>query len=227
MKTKFSLNLLILFVLTFISIPVFAQTKSARERTFDAQHYIIRSTFDRGKKIYFGDSTIQFKPLKDGFNTLTLDSVGMKFDSIKLEPEGTSLEYKQLGEQVIVQLGKTFSANDVVSVRFKYSSTPKKGVYFVDEVKPTQDSAGHSSQVWTQGEAEEAHHWFPSYDFPDDKATTEQFITVPKDEVAISNGELLETTENTDGSKTFHYKMPVPHSVYLTSFVVGKDRFNV
>ncbi len=219
MKTKFLLYSLTFFVLIFLSFSIFGQT---HERTFDAQHYIIRSNFDREKKMYFGDSTVQVKPLKDGFNILTLDSVGMKFDSIKLEPEGATLEYKQVGEQIVIQLGKSFSVNDMVSVRFKYSSSPKKGVYFVDEVKPAEDSKGHSSQVWTQGEAEEAHHWFPSYDFPDDKATTEQFITVPKDELAVSNGELLETIENADGSKTFHYKMQVPHSIYLTSMIVGK-----
>ncbi len=204
----------------FSTLNFFGQT--VRERTFDAQHYIIRSSFDRNNKIYFGDATVQVKPLKDGFKTLVLDSAGMKFDSVTLEPDGKPLtEFQQKGEQIIITLDKAYSVNEVVSVRFKYSSKPKKGVYFVDEQK-VDGKIIHSSQVWTQGEAEEVHHWFPAYDFPDDKATTEQFITVPKDEMAISNGELLETTENADGTKTFHYKMPVVHPVYLTSFIVGK-----
>lgn len=194
----------------------------ARVRTFDAQHYVIRSSFDRTRKVYFGDTTLSVKPLKDGFSTLTLDSIGMKFDSITLEPEGTKLQFAQVGSTLSVTLGKTFNASDLISVRFKYSSQPKKGIYFVDAQPATEANPGYSSQVWTQGEAEEARYWFPSYDFPDDKATTEQFITVPADEVAISNGELLETIENTDRTRTFHYKMPVPHSIYLTSFIVGK-----
>lgn len=223
MKTKSFLQLALCLSFLIFSLNISAQSvlrAPARERTFDAQHYIIRSSFDRAQKIYFGDATVQVKPLKDGFSTLTLDSVGMKFDSITLEPAGTALQYKQTADKVIVSLGKAFSASEVVSVRFKYSSKPQKGVYFVDAAK--QDGKEiNPSQVWTQGEAEEARYWFPSYDFPDDKATTEQFITVPKGEIAISNGEQLETTENTDGTKTFHFKMPVPHSVYLTSFVVG------
>jgi aminopeptidase N len=192
----------------------------AREKTFDAQHYIIRSTFDRQQKIYYGDTTVQVKPLKDGFSTLIVDAVGLKIDSITLDPEGVKLEHKQIGEQLHIPLGRTFSANEMVSVRFKYSAKPKKGVYFVDASNAEENV--HSSQVWTQGEAEESRHWFPSYDFPDDKATTEQYLTVQKDEMAISNGELLATTENADGTKTFHYKMPVPHAVYLTSFIIGK-----
>ena len=219
------ISLLVPFL--FISVlNIFGQTP--RERTFDAQHYIIRSSFDRDNKIYFGDTTVQIKPLKDGFNTLILDSVGMKFDSVTLEstdkqlPFAISLPFNQKGGQIYVNLTKSFTPNDLVSVRFKYSTkNPAKGIYFVDK-EVVEGKEIHSSQVWTQGEAEEARYWFLSYYFPDDKATTEQFITIPKDEVAISNGELLETTENQDNTRTFHYKMPVVHSVYLTSFVVGK-----
>lgn len=223
MKINFVLRFALF--LTFLSFALNISAQSvlrapARERTFDAQHYIIRSSFDRAKKIYYGDTTVQVKPLKDGFTTLVLDSVGMKFDSITLAPDGPPLQFKQTGEKLTVSLGKTFSSNDVVSVRFKYSAKPEKGVYFVD-VGKVDGKELHPSQVWTQGEAEESRHWFPSYDFPDDKATTEQYLTVPSDEVAISNGELLEVTEG-DGTKTYHYKMPVPHPVYLTSFVVGK-----
>lgn len=224
MRIKSLLPLILLITSLFVSFNISAQNilrAPERDKTFDAQHYIIRSSFDRTQKIYYGDTTVQVKPLKDGFNTLVLDAVDLKLESVKLEPEGTSLEYKQAGEKLTISLGKTFSANEIVSVRFKYSAKPKKGVYFVD-AETIDGKLRHDSQVWTQGEAEESRHWFPSYDFPDDKATTEQYLTIPKDEVAISNGELLETTENADGTKTFHYKMPVPHSVYLTSFIVGK-----
>ena len=38
----------------------------------------------------------------------------------------------------------------------------------------------------------------------------------------IGNGELVDTRKNSDGTETWHYKMPVPHSTYLVSFVIGK-----
>lgn len=215
------MKIILLFIFFALSLNnLFAQ--NAKIRTFDAQHYIIRSAFDRANKIYFGDVTVQVKPLKDGFDTLILDSVGMKFESITLETDGTKLQAKQIGEQISIPLGKSFSANDVVSVRLKYSTTkPQKGIYFVAE-KKDEGKVISPSQVWTQGEPQEARHWFPSYDFPDDKATTEQYLTVPNDEVAISNGELVQIIENANGTKTYHYKMPVVHSVYLTSFIIGK-----
>ena len=116
---------------------------------------------------------------------------------------------------------KNIYAGELISIRFKYSTKPLKGVYFIDDYL-RKGEVIRDSQIWTQGEAEEAHHWFPSYDFPDDKALTEQYITVEKSETAIANGELIETLENPDGTKTFHFKMNQPHSTYLTSFVVGK-----
>lgn len=214
------------FLVSFLFVSAsLAQTSKPnfnRPRSFDVQHYIIRVSFDRAAKKVFGDTTVQLKPLKDDFKTLELDSAGMLFDSIKLEASGTNLNYRQEGEKIFITLDRSYSADDLVSVRFKYSAVPQKGIYFVEERRDKNKKLLNPAQIWTQGEPEEAHHWFPSYDFPDDKATSEEFITVEKGETAIGNGELLETLENSDGTKTFHYKMPVRHSTYLTSFVVGK-----
>jgi aminopeptidase N len=202
------------------------QFNGNRVRTYDVQSYVIRTSFDRVAKTVFGDTTIEFKPLKDNFSRLVLDAAGFKYESVKLEPAGTALNYAQSGEKLTVNLDHAYNASDTISVRIKYSSSqPKKGVYFVSA------GSGRPAQTWTQGESEEAHFWFPSYDFPDDKATTEQFIVAPKGEVAVANGDLVETIANADGTTTYHYKMPIPHSVYLTSFVVGnyarvEDKYN-
>lgn len=215
------------FIAAFLSFlfafAISAQTSRPnfnRARTFDVQHYILRVSFDRANKVVFGDTTVQFKPLKDNFTSIELDAADLEFESVKLESESKDLTYRTAGEKIYITLDKAYSSADLISVRFKYSAKPRKGVYFIDEITD-KDKITRAAQVWTQGEPEEAHHWFPSFDFPDDKATTEQFITVEKGETAIGNGELLETTENADGTKTFHYKMTIPHSTYLVSFVVG------
>lgn len=211
------------FLLFLFAFSISAQTPKPnfnRARTFDVQHYILRVSFNRANKIVFGDTTVQLKPLKDGLTSIELDAADLNFESVKLESDNKDLTYRTMGAKIFITLDKAYSPTDLISVRFKYSTKPRKGIYFVDAVTD-QDKITRAAQVWTQGEAEEAHFWFPSYDFPDDKATTEQFITVEKGETAIGNGELLETAENADGTKTFHYKMVVPHSTYLVSFVVG------
>ncbi|CAN5213267.1 hypothetical protein BH10ACI1_BH10ACI1_28680 [soil metagenome] len=223
-KTHLKFVLFIFLVSTFFVSTLFAQNVRPnfnRVRTFDVQHYVIRVSFDRSAKQVFGDTTVQLKPLANNFRQFELDSAEMVYDSVKLDADGKDLSFQQAGQKIIVTLDRAYSPNDLISIRFKYSVKPSKGVYFVNEQK-TRGEVARSAQIWTQGEPEYAHYWFPSYDFPDDKATTEEFITVEKDETAIGNGELLETVENMNGTKTFHYKMPVKHSVYLVSFVVGK-----
>lgn len=211
------------FFLFLFAFSISAQTSRPnfnRARTFDVQHYILRVSFDRANKVVFGDTTIQLKPLKEGFASIELDAADLDFESVKLVPENKDLTYRTAGAKIFITLDKAYSPADLIAVRFKYSAKPRKGIYFID-AETDQDKITRAAQIWTQGEPAEAHHWFPSFDFPDDKATTEQFITVDKGETAIGNGELLETTENADGTKTFHYEMLVPHSTYLVSFVVG------
>ena len=196
-----------------------------RPQTFDVQHYIIRTSFDRDNKRVLGDTTVSLKPLSADFRQVTLDAVDLKFESVKLEPTGLDLQYKSAGDKISITLNKSYGASDLISIRFKYTASPNKGVYFVDA------DGGHSSQIWTQGEAEEARHWFPSFDFPSDKATTEQYLTVEKGQTVIGNGELVDKNENSDGTETWHYKMPVPHSTYLVSFIIGnyakvEDKYN-
>ncbi len=213
-----------LFLILLFTFQISAQTvvkNPNRERTFDVQHYVIRTSFDRKQKMVFGDTTVSFKPLKNDFRVVEFDSAGKKYESIKLESGGADLSYRQTGQKTIITLDKPYKIGDLISIRFKYSAKPAKGIYFVDALIE-DGKVERDAQIWTQGEPEEAHHWFPSYDFPDDKATSEQIITVDKGETAIANGELVERRENADGTITFHYKMPVPYSTYLTSFVVGK-----
>lgn len=203
---------------------VFAQTVSQnfnRIRTFDVQHYQIRTSFDRKNRTIFGDTTISLKPLKSGFNSVELDAANLNFEFVKLAPNGKDLKFETRNDKVIIALGRHYSPKDLIKIRLKYSAKPKKGVYFVNALSEGNTFV-HDAQIWTQGEPEESRFWFPAYDFPDDKASTEQFLTVERDETAISNGELIEALENADGTKTLNFKMNVPHSVYLTSFIVGK-----
>ena len=211
--------------LVFIFVPVFGQTIARpdfnRASTYDVQHYIIRVHFDRVKKQVFGDTTVRLKPLAGNFTQAELDAEDMTFESVTLESSDTPLKFRVAGDKITVTLDKPYSPADTIGLRFKYTATPKKGVYFVER-KVVDGRELSPAQIWTQGEADEAHHWFPSFDFPSDKATTEQFITVPKDETVIANGILEEAKGNADGSVTHHFRMPVQHSTYLVSFIVGK-----
>jgi aminopeptidase N len=89
-------------------------------------------------------------------------------------------------------------------------------------IKPRPDDPTRPRQIWTQGESETNHFWFPSFDHPNDFVTTEIVATVEKPLIVISNGALLGTKENSDGTRTFDWKIDQPHATYLTSVIVGE-----
>ncbi len=210
-------------VVAIIAIAAFSASAQTAQRptfnrpqTFDAQHYVIKASFDRVNKKVHGETTVRLKPLKSGFRTVELDAVDLAFEFVKLEASGSPLLYRTVPGKVIVTLDKDYGPDDNIGIVLKYTAQPKKGVYFVAAAD------NRSSQIWTQGEPDEARHWFPSFDFPSDKATTEQYITAEKGETVVANGEFLGKTDNGDNTETWRHKMPVPHSIYLVSFIIGK-----
>lgn len=213
---RYFLQAAILLVAAFSSFSQVNRPNFNRAQTFDVQHYVLRVNFDRNAKTISGDTTVSLKPLAASFRTVELDAVDLKFSSVTLGDTDASLKHRTVGEKVVVNLDRSYSPIETVSIRFKYTAKPAKGIYFVN------GGRDHSAQIWTQGEPDEARHWFPSFDFPSDKATTEQYITAQAGEAVIGNGELLDKADNGNGTSTWHFKTSVPHTTYLVSFVIGR-----
>jgi aminopeptidase N len=189
-------------------------------RTFDVLNYTIRTRFDAPNRTVIGDETVTLKPLASGFKSFDLDASSMKIEAVTLADSQATLQWTQPPDKLAITLDRAYEPAESINVRIQYRAIPEKGLYFIPQ---TRGPAGSSrpAQIWTQGEPEENHYWFPCYDFPDDRATSEQYITTGAEEIAISNGTLLETTTNPDGTHTFHWRMEQPHSSYLISLVVG------
>ena len=224
MKTLL-LILLLLFVNSTAPAAEEIEKSFNRERTFDVLHYSMKLRFDRVKKSVFGDTTVKLQPLDGEIKFVELDAVDIAFDAVTSVETGKKLGFKYDKKTIRIELEQTLQPGSAVSIRLVYKTTPSKGIYFVNAAR-SKGKIVRSAQIWTQGEAEEARHWLPSYDFPDDKATTEQEITVMGTETVIGNGQLVSNILNKDGSRTFRFRMDIPHSVYLTSFVVGKFSAN-
>ena len=210
-----------LFLLFLTALVAAKGQNPDRPRTFDVKHYAIHISFDRDKKIVYGDTTVELTPLSAPLNSVDLDAIGLKFSKVTMSPRESPLTYRTSDGQIAITLDRSYSSGENISLRFNYSITdPKKGVYFIDAER-SANKFQHPAQIWTQNEPEDGRYWFPSFDFPSDKATSEEFITVQKGEVAVGNGRLIDNVQNADGTVTYHYRMNVPHSTYLTSFVVG------
>ena len=190
-------------------------------RTYDVLHYTISTRFDVPNKTVIGDTVVSLKPLSGGFNSFELDASSMKIEAVMLSGSDKTLSWTQPPNKLSIMLDRAYEPSETINVRIRYRSTPERGLYFIPQNRGKGEGLSKPAQIWTQGEPEENHHWFPCYDYPDDKATSEQYITTGAGEIAISNGKLIETTTNPDGTRTFHWKMEQPHASYLTSLVVG------
>ncbi len=190
------------------------------DHSFDTEHILLEISFDIPKKIVNGKCTTTFKAIVEGAREIQFDALNMKIFSVKLA-DGTRLIHAYKKEKITVKLPKPLSEGDQTSVCVEYRLTnPFAGVYFIG---PDKFYPKKPLQIWTHGEAEESRYWFPCFDAPHDKATTEMIATVPDDFFALSNGALLEVRENrAKKTKIYHWKQAIPHSTYLITLVAGK-----
>jgi aminopeptidase N len=187
------------------------------ERFYDVLHYSIKLSFDEPQKTIFGNVTTTLVPLAAPLKMIEFDAEDISFKHVRLGTQ--DLKFDSLASSVRIHLRRAYTHRETLKISIDYVSMPKKGAYFVE---PDSGYPHKPRQIWTQGEDMDNHHWFPCYDFPDDKATSEVTLIVQSDQEAISNGKLASVKEDRKaGTKTFHWEMNKPHSSYLVMFAVG------
>jgi aminopeptidase N len=72
-----------------------------------------------------------------------------------------------------------------------------------------------------------AQSWFPSNNYPTDKATFDTLITVPQAKTALGVGELASREDHADGTSTWHWVEDDPTATYLTTATVGDFNYRV
>ena len=196
-------------------------------RDFDMRHIALDLHFDWEREWALGTATLTFAPLSNNLRKVEFDAANMSIRSVKLS-SGQDLQYENIvaREKLRITLDRVYQPADLISVVVSYhtngptraSTTGEGGLTFI---KPTADEPNRPRQIWSQGESEWNHQWFPCFDYPNDFATSELTATVERPLTVISNGVLIEKKETPDGKQTFHWKMTEPHASYLTSIVVG------
>ncbi|MCF7804398.1 MAG: M1 family metallopeptidase [Candidatus Marinimicrobia bacterium] len=192
----------------------------APDREVDVTHIKLTLSFEINNQIMFGECETQFTAIRDDLSRLTLDAAEMEIRSVR-DSAGTSLEFEHTGSKLIINLPEKLEAGGESTVLVEYKVVePRLGLYFV---LPDDDYPDKPVQVWTQGQDEDSKYWFPCFDYPNEKASSEIIVTVDEKYFALSNGKLLETTHNKEsGEKTYHWKQEIPHVSYLISLVVGE-----
>lgn len=191
--------------------------KYAPDRTVDILHLSLDVTPDFKQRILSGKATLKFKPIAKPLDELRLDAVDLVVESVT--STGGILGHRTTQDQIVITFTEPIPADKETSVTVSYRCEPKQGLYFrtAEMGYPATDT-----HLWTQGETTEARHWFPSYDFPNEKFTSEMTCRVPEGMTVLSNGrKVAEEKDPASGLVAFRWLQDKPHVNYLIALCAG------
>lgn len=187
------------------------------DRPAAVEHIRLEVSLDFGAKAIRGTATLTFRARKDGLTAINLNAVDMQIESVAVAGARLpTIDYD--GQMLRLLLPQPLARGTAIDVAIKYAATPAKGLYFFG---PDESNPQRPAQCWTQGQDEDARHYFPCIDAPVEKATTEVICTAPQGKTVLSNGDLLERTDVAKGQTRWHYKLAAPQASYLVTLVCG------
>ncbi len=199
--------------------------RASQTRHFDLLHTALDLHFDWEGERVIGTAILQLSPYFYPQDQLRLDAKGMDIHRVAL-PGGEALSYAYHDPELSIRLDRIYAAGQTATVVIDYTARPAVaggarripsdgGIYFV---KSSPDSAPH---IWTQGETAFNSRWFPTLDQPNERATQEIRLTVADSLRTLSNGLLVTSRDNGNGTRTDHWQLDLPHAPYLAMVAVG------
>lgn len=215
---------------------------AAATRSIDVMHTSLDVNFNWEKQRLNGKATILLKPYFYPVKEIILDAKNFEIKEVSLlsssllkdKKEGIPLLFTYDKKLLTISLDKEYTRKDTLKVFIDYIAKPNereaktgsaiasdKGLYFIN---PTGKEKNKPVQIWTQGEPESNSCWFPTVDKPNESMTHEIYITIDsahKNFVTLSNGLLISSQKNTNGSRTDHWKQSLPAAPYLVMMAIG------
>ncbi|MCB1233497.1 MAG: M1 family metallopeptidase [Verrucomicrobiae bacterium] len=189
--------------------------KYARDREIDLLHVAIDITPDFEERSVAGTVTLKFSPIAKPLTRLRLDAVDLAIE--KVEASAPLADWDAGYERLTLTFSEPIAPGAESWVKVTYSAHPEDGWYFRTEAMGYPAGDDH---FWTQGEPEKHRHWFPGYDYPNERFTSEVRCRVPKGMTVLSNGRLAEE-KTEDATTLFHWTQEQEHVNYLISVVGG------
>ena len=198
----------------------------------DLVHTKLDIYFNWEEELVFGKAELTLTPYFYPSKELRLDAKNFKtINSISLNGAPLKYDYSD-GSNLIIQLDKTYKKGENYTIKIDYVAQPAagpkngsdaitsdQGLFFIN---PRLDDGNKPQQIWTQGETENNSRWFPTIDKPNERCTQEMYITVKDKFETLSNGILVSSNKNTDGTRTDYWKMDQAHAPYLFMIAVGE-----
>ena len=165
--------------------------KYAPDREVQMQHLALNVTPDFTNRTIRGEATLTFAAVSKPVSEVKLDSIDLTVDDVNCSEKLQGYEVTR--EKIIVTFATPLPVGKATTVTIKYHAEPKSGLYFRT---PDMGYPAGDTHLFTQGEAIEARHWYPSLDSPNQRFTSEITCHVPEGMTAVSNGKLVSETKD-------------------------------
>ena len=228
---KNSITLFLIFLTSIVGFaqqPNFSKQDTLRgsitpERVWwDLLHYDLDFKVNIASKSIEGSNTIRYKVLNKS-KLMQIDlQPPMEITSVVQGNE--SLDYKRDGNVYYITLKKAqqIGATNEISIDFKGVPKISNNPPWDDGFTWRKDENGNDF-IATSCQGGGASIWWPCkdhmYDEPDNGITLD--ITTPKHLMGVGNGRLINTTENSDNTKTYSWQVLNPINNYGVNINVG------
>ena len=186
------------------------------DTTVVPRHLKLDLHFDWDAERVWGTTTYDLLVQAEDVREIRFDAVDLQVSRVRLA--GKSAPFDNTGKQIVVKLKTPAKPARRLQVSLTHSvAKPHAGIYFT---KPDAFYPDRFQTVWTQGQDEDSRYYFPCFDRPNFKQTTEVILHLPPGMFGLSNGKLLRK-KITRTESLYHYKLELPYSTYLLSIVAG------
>jgi aminopeptidase N len=201
---------------------------------YDAINYDITLSFDLNAKSIAGEVYMKIGVESDTLRIVYVNLHGnMKVSETKIgyimrtgidysdnlsKMPMKDVNFNQSNNYLVISLDESPMRGELLVIKIVYSGKPLKKGFDSFSFKEIYGN----TYIYTLSEPNWGPLWWPSKDFPDDKATVSMNLNVPTGWWGISNGILKDTIQNTDGTTTFKWLTSYPIATYLVSIVCGK-----
>jgi aminopeptidase N len=195
-----------------------AERKYARDRKVDILHVLIDVTPDFDSRTIQGKTTISFSPIAKPLRELRLDAIELEVSSVRSSADISN--YSVTDEAIIISFEPSIEPGVETTLTISYEAEPKKGLFFRT---PYMGYLEEDMHLFTQGEPQYTCNWYPCYDYPNERFTSEVICHVPENMTVLSNGRLIrEEVEPKTSLRSFRWLQDKPHVNYLIALAAGK-----
>jgi aminopeptidase N len=196
------------------------------DATIDVTYYGLDLHLTHTPNYLRGAATITLKSTTANLSSFFLDlnsttattGEGLRVDSVKVGTQRLAFQFAQ--NKLTITPSQPLANDQALTVTVFYQGIPNSrdlGSFRFSTHERTTEPA-----IWSLSEPYGAPDWFPCRDTPGDKADSSSVrITAPSRFVSVSNGVLVATVDNPDGTRTYQWRNSYPIAQYLISVALS------